>query len=101
MSCLTRAATASSSPVFFVVTGVRLDLHLLFANATNLARAPIFLTASVIACGLPALVYRSLPTRAQKLGTALFARNLTQRPGRCGSNRCRLDLHSPAVHAAL
>jgi Kef-type K+ transport system membrane component KefB len=59
-------------PVFFVATGVRFDLNALFANATNLARVPIFLTALLVARGLPALVYRSLPTRRQTLAAALY-----------------------------
>src|SRR5262245_1639052 len=52
MSCLTRAVTASSSPVFFVATGVRLDLHLLVANATNLVAADLL---SVVLFPLTAL----------------------------------------------
>ena len=52
-------------PVFFVATGVRFELNVLFANATNLARVPIFLAALLIARGLPALVYTSLTTNRQ------------------------------------
>ncbi len=59
-------------PVFFVATGVRFDLNALVANATNLARVPIFLAALLLARGLPALVYTSLITRRQTLAAALL-----------------------------
>src|SRR5262249_8066044 len=58
-------------PIFFVATGVQFDLSALFANATSLARVPIFLAALLCARGLPAVVYRSLPTRSQRVAAAL------------------------------
>jgi Kef-type K+ transport system membrane component KefB len=44
-------------PVFFVTTGVRFDLSALFANASTVARVPLFLLAIYLARGLPAFIY--------------------------------------------
>jgi Kef-type K+ transport system membrane component KefB len=44
-------------PVFFVASGVRFDLNALFANASTVARVPLFLIAIYLARGLPAIVY--------------------------------------------
>jgi Kef-type K+ transport system membrane component KefB len=59
-------------PVFFVATGVRFDLDGLFANATNLARVPIFVVALLVARGLPALVYRSITTGTQAVAAGCY-----------------------------
>jgi Kef-type K+ transport system membrane component KefB len=45
-------------PFFFVTTGVRFDLHALFAGGSAIARVPIFLAALLAARGIPALLYR-------------------------------------------
>jgi len=45
-------------PVFFVTSGVRLDLDALTQDASNLAMVPVFLAALLVVRGLPALVYR-------------------------------------------
>jgi Kef-type K+ transport system membrane component KefB len=45
-------------PFFFVTTGVRFDLHALFAGGSAIARVPIFLAALLAARGLPVLLYR-------------------------------------------
>ena len=47
-------------PIFFVTSGVRFDLNALFANASTVARVPLFLLAIYLARGLPALVYMRL-----------------------------------------
>ena len=88
-------------PVFFVATGVRLDLNALFANATNLSRVPIFLTALFVARGLPALVYRSLPTRRQTLAAALLQATSLSFLVVAGQIGVELDLLRPPVYAAL
>jgi Kef-type K+ transport system membrane component KefB len=88
-------------PVFFVATGVRFDLNALFANATNLTRVPIFLAALFIARGLPALLYRSLPTRTQTLAAALLQATSLSSIVVAGQIGVQLDLLSPAVYAAL
>jgi len=46
-------------PVFFVSSGLRFDLHALFASAATVLRVPIFLAALLVARGAPALMYRS------------------------------------------
>jgi Kef-type K+ transport system membrane component KefB len=89
-------------PVFFVATGVRFDLNALFANATNLARVPIFLTALLVARGLPALVYRSLPaSRRQTLAAALLQATSLSFLVVAGQIGVELDLLRPPVYAAL
>ena len=47
-------------PIFFVTSGVQFDLNALFANASTVARVPLFLVAIYLARGLPALVYAPL-----------------------------------------
>jgi Kef-type K+ transport system membrane component KefB len=47
-------------PLFFVASGLKFDLHALFASGSTLARVPIFLVALLAARGLPALLYRRL-----------------------------------------
>lgn len=56
-------------PVFFVASGLRLDLSALFASASTAARIPIFLAALLAARGLPAILYRDAarPTAAAAL----------------------------------
>jgi Kef-type K+ transport system membrane component KefB len=45
-------------PVFWVTTGLRFDLHGLFASASTLAEVPIFLAALLVVRGVPALAFR-------------------------------------------
>jgi Kef-type K+ transport system membrane component KefB len=45
-------------PVFFVATGLKFDLNALLDHPSNLVKVPIFLTALLLARGLPAFVYR-------------------------------------------
>jgi Kef-type K+ transport system membrane component KefB len=47
-------------PIFFVTSGVRFDLDALFADASTVARVPLFLLAIYLARGVPALVYTPL-----------------------------------------
>ena len=88
-------------PVFFVATGVSFDLNALFANATNLARVPIFLAALLVARGLPALVYNSLTTHRQTLAAALLQATSLSFLVVAGQIGVQLDLLRPAVYAAL
>ena len=57
-------------PIFFVTSGVRFDLDALFANASTVARVPVFLLALYAVRGLPALVYLRLlgPSRSLSAG---------------------------------
>jgi Kef-type K+ transport system membrane component KefB len=88
-------------PVFFVATGVGFELNALFANATNLARVPIFLAALLVARGLPALVYRSLATRTQTLAAALLQATSISFLVVAGQIGVQLGLIRPAASAAL
>jgi Kef-type K+ transport system membrane component KefB len=88
-------------PVFFVATGVGFELNALFANATTLARVPIFLAALLVARGLPALVYKSLATRRQMLAAALLQATSLSFLVVAGQIGVQLDLIRPAASAAL
>ena len=88
-------------PVFFVATGVGFELKALFANATTLARVPIFLSALLLARGLPALVYKSLTTRTQALAAALLQATSLSSLVVAGQIGVELDLIRPAAYAAL
>src|SRR5262249_4133172 len=88
-------------PVFFVATGVQFDLSALFASATSVARVPIFLTALLIARGLPAIVYRSLPTRTQRYAAGLLQATSLSFLVVAGQIGVDLDLVRPVVYAAL
>ena len=47
-------------PVFFVSSGLRLDLSGLMENPAALARVPVFLVALLVVRGLPALLFSRL-----------------------------------------
>jgi Kef-type K+ transport system membrane component KefB len=59
-------------PVFFVTSGLRFDLHALFASASTVARVPLFLLAIYLARGLPALVYVRLLGRSRSVIAGLL-----------------------------
>ncbi len=88
-------------PVFFVATGVGFELRALFANATTLARVPIFLAALLLARGLPALVYKSLATRTQAFAAALLQATSLSFLVVAGEIGVQLDLIRPAASAGL
>jgi Kef-type K+ transport system membrane component KefB len=54
-------------PIFFVTSGVRFDLHALFASASTVATVPLFLLAIYLAHGLPAFAYARLLGRSQSV----------------------------------
>ena len=54
-------------PVFFVTSGMRFDLHALFASASTVARVPLFLLAIYLARGLPAIMYVRLLGRSRSV----------------------------------
>ena len=88
-------------PVFFVVTGLSFELNALFANATNLARVPIFLAALLVVRGLPALFYKSVTTRTQTVAAAPLQATSLSFLVVAGQIGVQLDLLRPAVYAAL
>ncbi|GAA5149672.1 cation:proton antiporter [Pseudonocardia eucalypti] len=59
-------------PVFFVASGIRLDLAGLLADPAALARVPLFLLALLLARGVPALLYRKLFDRRSVAAAGLL-----------------------------
>ncbi len=59
-------------PVFFVTSGMRLDLGALLASPSALARVPLFLLALLVVRGVPALLYARLFTRCPLVAAALL-----------------------------
>ncbi|HYO17124.1 MAG TPA: cation:proton antiporter, partial [Dermatophilaceae bacterium] len=59
-------------PVFFVTSGVRLDLTGLFAQPSALLRVPVFLLALLLVRGLPALLYLKTVGRRQTIAAGLL-----------------------------
>jgi Kef-type K+ transport system membrane component KefB len=45
-------------PVFFVASGIALDLRGVFSSASGILRIPVFLVALLVVRGLPAFLYR-------------------------------------------
>ncbi|MGY1642621.1 cation:proton antiporter [Geodermatophilus sp. SYSU D00703] len=59
-------------PVFFVSSGVRLDLRGLLEEPTALLQVPVFLLALLVVRGLPAVLYRRSLGRAGSLAAGLL-----------------------------
>jgi Kef-type K+ transport system membrane component KefB len=59
-------------PVFFVTSGIRLDLSGLIHDPSALARVPLFLGALLVARGLPALLYARTFDRRSVVAAALL-----------------------------
>jgi Kef-type K+ transport system membrane component KefB len=59
-------------PVFFVSSGLRFDLRLLFGSTSTLARVPLFLVALLAARGLPALLYRPVVGTRRSVAAGLL-----------------------------
>jgi Kef-type K+ transport system membrane component KefB len=59
-------------PVFFVSSGVRLDVQGLLADPSALLRVPVFLAALLVMRGVPALVNLRVLGRGQTLAAALL-----------------------------
>jgi Kef-type K+ transport system membrane component KefB len=61
-------------PIFFVVSGIRFDLHILLTNSSALLRLVLFLGLMLLVRGLPVLILykRDLPT-SERVPLALFS----------------------------
>ena len=59
-------------PFFFVASGLKFDLHALFASGSAIARVPVFLVALLAARGLPALLYRRLVGARRSVAAGLL-----------------------------
>jgi Kef-type K+ transport system membrane component KefB len=61
-------------PIFFVVSGVRFNLHVLISSPSALLRVPLFMALFLVVRGLPALVlYRTALPQAERIPFALFS----------------------------
>lgn len=59
-------------PIFFVVSGVKLDLDALFSSIDTILLVPLTLIALLLVRGLPALVYRRFVPERQALSAGLL-----------------------------
>lgn len=86
-------------PVFFVATGLRLDLSALLASPSAFAQVPIFVIALLAVRAVPAIVFRGdADARRLVAGGLLQATLLPIAPTQIG---LELGLLSPATGAAL
>lgn len=60
-------------PIFFVMSGARVDLTALFASPSSLARVPLFLVLFLLVRGLPVLLYRNQLSGPERRDLALFS----------------------------
>jgi Kef-type K+ transport system membrane component KefB len=61
-------------PIFFVVSGIKFDLHLLLHQPSALLRLALFLVLMLVLRGLPALIlYRRDLSRVERFPLALFS----------------------------
>jgi Kef-type K+ transport system membrane component KefB len=61
-------------PIFFILSGVHFDLHVLLHRPSALLRLVLFLALMLVVRGLPAmLLYRSRLTRAERVPLALLS----------------------------
>jgi Kef-type K+ transport system membrane component KefB len=59
-------------PIFFVVSGVNLDLDALFSSIDTIVLVPLTVIAMLLVRGVPALVYRRFLPRRQALSAGLL-----------------------------
>ena len=59
-------------PVFFVTSGMRLDVTGLFASPEDLLRVPVFALALLAARGLPSFLFRRRLGRSETVATGLL-----------------------------
>lgn len=88
-------------PVFFIASGLTLDLASLLADPAALVLVPIFLASMLVARGVPALLYRGLLSTMEIRAAALL--QATSLPVVVTGTAIGLDLGllTPAVAAAM
>jgi Kef-type K+ transport system membrane component KefB len=59
-------------PIFFIASGISLDLRALFTSPSAALKVPLFLAALLIVRGLPALLYVPLAGRTAASAAALL-----------------------------
>lgn len=89
-------------PIFFVTTGIKLDIASLFHGSAVLGRVPIFLVAILVVRAVPAIAYRSFAERGSELvaGGLLQATTLSL-PVVAGQIGVNLHLITPENYVAL
>lgn len=61
-------------PIFFVVSGMKFDIHIFEREPWTLARIPLFVALFLVVRGVPVYaLYRKVLTRAQRMPMALFS----------------------------
>jgi Kef-type K+ transport system membrane component KefB len=60
-------------PIFFVVTGVKFDLHALLGSATSLLCVPLFLALFLVVRGVPVCLYRRELGGRDRLALAFYS----------------------------
>lgn len=88
-------------PVFFVVSGVQLDVSALLSGGTVLASVPVFLLGLLLARGLPALLYRPLVGTRGALAAGLLQATSLPIIVAATSIGVQLGVLGPATGAAL
>jgi Kef-type K+ transport system membrane component KefB len=88
-------------PVFFVTSGLRLDLTGLLADPGALARVPLFLVALLVARGVPALLYARSFDRRSVVAAGLLQATSLPFLVTAGQIGMATGLMSPVTAAAL
>jgi Kef-type K+ transport system membrane component KefB len=88
-------------PVFYVTTGLRLDLAGLLKDPAALLRVPIFLAALLIARGLPVLLYARRSGTRPMIAAALLQATSLPFIVTAAQVGMELDLMTPVTAAAL
>jgi Kef-type K+ transport system membrane component KefB len=61
-------------PFYFVVSGMKLDVHALAGSITDVLKVPLFLLLMLVVRGAPALLlYRKVLSSSERMGLALFS----------------------------
>jgi Kef-type K+ transport system membrane component KefB len=60
-------------PIFFVTSGMSLDVDALFSSGSTIARLPVFLALCLVVRGLPALLYGRVLPKTDLLPLALLS----------------------------
>jgi Kef-type K+ transport system membrane component KefB len=88
-------------PIFFVVSGVQLDLDALFSSFDTIVLVPLTVIALLVVRGLPALVYGRFVPRHQALSAGLLQATSLSFVVAASQIGVELDKLDPAAAAGL
>jgi Kef-type K+ transport system membrane component KefB len=88
-------------PIFFVTSGMSLDVDALFNSSSTVLRLPVFLALFLLIRGLPALLYRRLLPRSDLLPLGLLSATALPLIVAVTQIALRTDRITPANAAAL